>query len=370
MAISSLHKEALLNLTNLFTVSQYNEKQSSQSEDIPAIRFNENLQSFDLTALPRIAGIILKFENTFLDDSNDDSSRDENQSGALYIEKISVLVEFIEENNWLKKDPVEVIHHHAASQHIQMLISLIRDWLLKFYIERPIIHELFPTVDAGKFSLLTVLLFFTICFFLEKTSFSLLDIKENNIFLITLLVINIFYQLRQSFPKYLLLLEFSNLYFKDLYPFLTLASLNQEYVSSLLQTSLLSLQKVEDPEPQLSVWFNQQMSALSNRFFETSKKRLVASMDSNKLSSKLSKASDEERSKAIILSQQLAMLNDSTAKETPSSVVKSNPANQSKYSFIFVDYPNIKLFVFFLMELFIENDFKLYLFIVFFQIAL
>lgn len=166
MAIQNIHKQAILKLVNSFTTFQTrvpdcSESSSSSSVSTPGtsinqVLFKEAQTTIDLSCLPRLAYIISKFEQYFRPNSliiNGNVSKMNNQN-FIYLQQITSLIEYIENNSLLKikfENNLETTLQRQSSQHVQMLILLIRDWMLQFYLDKNFIYELFPsTTSNGK----------------------------------------------------------------------------------------------------------------------------------------------------------------------------------------------------------------------------
>lgn len=135
-------------------------------------------------------------------------------------------------------------------------------------------------------------------FFSEGTTFSLVNIKENNVFLISLLIFNIFYKVRCSFSEYSLLLEFSWICFTDLEPYISMANLDSEYIYSMLQSSLLSARIEEEQEAQINFNLHRQIDMLNNKIIDSKKRMLGFDVCNSVSSNKNPMKSHGESSKA------------------------------------------------------------------------
>lgn len=156
MAIHTIHKQAILKLITYFTVEDTDPEQTVKFSKEPSI---------DLSLFTRLGFIISKFEKNFcpnklLINGNVASASQEtalkfNNQNLLYFQQISIFTEYIENSNVFKVNKsenfLESIQQHPSSQHFQMLILLIRDWLLQYYLNKNFIYELFPsTSNSGK----------------------------------------------------------------------------------------------------------------------------------------------------------------------------------------------------------------------------
>lgn len=99
-----------------------------------------------------------------------------------------------------------------------------------------------------------------------------MEIKENNICLSFILIFNIIYKLRDSFPEYTNLLDFSWLLFASMERFLEMVKLDFDYVGSLLQTSLLYSRMEDEQERVINTDLYKQIDTLRSKIVETKKR--------------------------------------------------------------------------------------------------
>ncbi|UXI22680.1 serine palmitoyltransferase 2-like [Sarcoptes scabiei] len=285
MAIQDIHKKAILKLINLLTLkdvvnnetscdTERNENDNINNLEIDCSKlFREQLTKIDLSLMTRLGYLIGRFEKYFNSNRHtalsniDNVVNDHHQQNLAYQTKLKTLVEYVETNELLRNKSIDSnsirengsqhLVQQQQSEHVQMLILLIRDWISKFYLDKGFIGDLFPsdTTDKG-------------------TIFSLASIKENNLFLIALFIFKIFYEFRSSFPEYNLLLEFSWLCFADLERYIGQASLDNEYIYRMLQESLLSAKLVEEKEAQINKDLYQKIEMLNKKILDTQKRIL------------------------------------------------------------------------------------------------
>lgn len=270
--IELIHKQAILKLINCFINTptsivggdEYVTRNTSNSTDDeddyePLCKFKEPIVTIDLPVLSRLGWIIAKFEKIFKPSKImspsffPDQKHPFGQDSLQFPKQIKTIVNYIVVNEILHVNQDYThgfLNQLQGNTHLQALILLIREWLCQFYQTKEFIVGLFPLAEGG--------------------TFSLVDLKENNLCVLSLLLFNVFYTLRESFPEYKLLLDFSWILFGALD--FSQIQLNKDYIYSLLQNSLLCVRVDDEKEKQINSELYKQIETLRNKIVDTKKR--------------------------------------------------------------------------------------------------
>lgn len=123
-----------------------------------------------------------------------------------------------------------------------------------------------------------------------------------------------------------MILDFSWICFSELDPFICVANLDNEHISNLLQTSLLSARVEDECDPQINGNLYKQIEELRNKMFD-SKKR-IQSLNTNKI-----KITNEQLNKNSVRANQ----------HSATSTMKTN-SSKRKYTFIVLYFETLSNF--------------------------